>query len=1080
MPSLTSRCAGAVSWETAARGEQYARTGRVSPLRPKEDEAGLMALVRGSGERRYQVQVHWDDAEEHHLLKVDCECPAAERGPCKHVWATLVEMERQGLAARVPGTGRLRVEMRRLTRPPRAGLGSSGPKSPSPSRWRQQVSRLRDAWRAEAQPPRPGQAVEEIWLLADPSQTLLDGSLNLRLMERPWLKSSRLGRWRSFHVQPHEVGHFPREVQDALHLLQGLPSPDGWSYAPASSPYRTFSVARVPPSLVPLVLPVLGATGRFAWWPQSEEALPEPIRWDDGPPWRVELVGEEEGDAVRLTGRLQRDGESRPLAEATVLLRAGVVFFVHEAARLDVAEVFPWVSLLRRDGAIEVPRPELREALESLLTLPNTPALQLPEPLMPKVETGSGRPVLTIRAAEAAPQVLGRLSFEYGGQRVEGSDPRRMLQDPEGGHLVRRDLAAEREQARSLRAEGWQGAGSELALPTERFVEALDRLLERGVRVEAAGRPLRSPGRVGLSVSSGRNWFDLEGKVDFGEVSANLPELLQAVRERSSFVVLGDGSLGLLPAEWLRRFGPLAGVAADGVEGQALRFDAHQALVLDALLAAEPEVEVDAVFRRARERLRSFSTLEPQPAPKGFRGTLRPYQELGLAWLRLLSELGLGGCLADDMGLGKTIQVLAFLLDRKRRRQTGDRPSLLVVPASLVANWQAEAARFTPGLSVAALHGAERHGVLEGLDRYDVLVTTYATLRRDLEVLRTQELDVLVLDEAQAIKNAGSLTAKACRLLAARQRLALTGTPVENHLGELWSIFEFLNPGLLGRLPALAEHAGKSRLPPEALATVAQALGPLILRRTKAQVLADLPEKTEQTLLCELGATERKRYDQLRRYYRERLDQTVAAVGLGRSKFLVLEALLRLRQAACHPALLDPRKRGEKSAKLELLGERLDEVLEGGHKALVFSQFVELLTVVRERLDARGIPYEYLDGRTRDRQERVDRFQSDPDCPLFLISLKAGGVGLNLTAASHVFLLDPWWNPAVETQAIDRTHRIGQRRPVFAYRLIARDTVEEKILDLQQEKRDLAEAILGGDGRVMKQLTAEDLERLLG
>ncbi|HEX4956441.1 MAG TPA: SNF2-related protein [Thermoanaerobaculia bacterium] len=1079
MLSLTSRCAGVVSWETAARGEQYARTGRVGLLRTKEDEAGLITLVRGSGERRYQVQVHWDDVEAHHLLKVHCECPAAERGPCKHVWATLAEMERQGLGSRVPGTGRLRVEIRRLGRPPKIGLGAS-PSRFLASRWRQQVSRLRDAWRAEAAPPRPSQPVEEIWLLADPSQTLLDGSLNLRVMERPWLKSGRPGRWRSYHVQPHEVAHFPRELQDALHLLQGLPSPDGWSYAPASSPYRTFTVARVPSALVPLVLPVLCATGRFAWWPQSEEAGPEPIRWDAGPPWQVELAGEEEGDAVHLTGRLARDGESRPLAEATVLLRAGAVFFTQEAARLEVAEVFPWVSLLRRDGAIDVPRGELREALESLLTLPNTPALQLPEPLMPTVATGTARPVLTIRAAEATPQVLGRLSFEYGGERIEGGDPRRVIHDPASGHLVRRDLGSERELARTLRAAGWQGEGFELSLPTERFVEALEGLLERGVRVEAAGRPLRSPGRVGLSVSSGRDWFDLEGKVEFGDVSATLPELLQAVQERSSFVVLGDGSLGLLPAEWLRRFGPLAGVAAEGAEGRVLRFDAHQALVLDALLAAEPEVEVDAVFRRAREQLRSFSTLEPQAAPKGFRGTLRPYQEIGLAWLWLLSELGLGGCLADDMGLGKTIQVLAFLLDRKRRRQTGGRPSLLVVPASLVANWLAEALRFTPSLRVTALHGAERHGVLEGLERWDVLVTTYATLRRDLEVLRAQELDVLVLDEAQAIKNAGSLTAKACRLLTARQRLALTGTPVENHLGELWSIFEFLNPGLLGRLPALSEHAGKVRLPPEALATVAQALGPLILRRTKAQVLADLPEKTEQTLLCELGAAERKRYDQLRRYYRDRLEKRIADLGLGRSKFLVLEALLRLRQAACHPALVDPRKRGEKSAKLELLAERLDEVLEGGHKALVFSQFVELLTLVRERLDARAIPYEYLDGRTRDRQERVDRFQTDPDCPLFLISLKAGGVGLNLTAASHVFLLDPWWNPAVETQAIDRTHRIGQRRPVFAYRLIARDTVEEKILDLQQEKRELAEAILGGDGRVMKQLTAEDLQRLLG
>ena len=351
---------------------------------------------------------------------------------------------------------------------------------------------------------------------------------------------------------------------------------------------------------------------------------------------------------------------------------------------------------------------------------------------------------------------------------------------------------------------------------------------------------------------------------------------------------------------------------------------------------------------------------------------------------------------------------------------------------------------------------------------------------RDIPRLKDHAFDYVVLDEAQAIKNASTASAKAVRLLKGRNRLALSGTPVENHLGELWSLFEFLNPGMLGEARVLKMAGGLSRNPSEeARQLLAQALRPFILRRTKKQVAKELPEKTEQTIFCELEATQRKQYDELKRHYRESLLQRVAKQGMGRSKMHVLEALLRLRQAACHPALIDSSRSAEPSAKLEVLMEQLTEVLEEGHKALVFSQFTSMLAIVRLRLDAAGIVYEYLDGSTTDRQARVERFQTDEKCGLFLISLKAGGLGLNLTAAEYVFLLDPWWNPAVEAQAVDRAHRIGQSRPVFAYRLIAKDTVEEKVLELQKSKRDLADAILGEDNSLIRDLGREDLELLL-
>jgi SNF2 family DNA or RNA helicase len=430
------------------------------------------------------------------------------------------------------------------------------------------------------------------------------------------------------------------------------------------------------------------------------------------------------------------------------------------------------------------------------------------------------------------------------------------------------------------------------------------------------------------------------------------------------------------------------------------------------------------------------------------------------------------------MGLGKTVMVLALLDGRRSTREAGaPRTSVAVVPRSLVYNWMDEASRFAPELRVLDYTGDARAAAR--VEDYDLLLTTYGTLRRDAARLADYEFDYVILDEAQAIKNAATASAKAARLLRGRHRLGLSGTPIENHLGEIWSLFEFLNPGFLGPASALGRALGPGRAEQTDLDLLSRALRPFILRRTKEQVAPELPEKFEQTIHCDLEPPQRRFYDELRTHYRHTLLASVAKRGLARSKMQVLEALLRLRQAASHPGLVDAARSGEASAKFEILLPRLRELVEEGHKALVFSQFTTLLGLLRGRLLDEKIPYEYLDGRTRDRGERVARFESDPNCPLFLISLKAGGVGLNLTAADYVFLLDPWWNPAVESQAIDRAHRIGQSRHVFAYRLIARDTVEEKIAELQASKRELADALLGDSAGVLRTLQPEDLEWLL-
>jgi SNF2 family DNA or RNA helicase len=549
--------------------------------------------------------------------------------------------------------------------------------------------------------------------------------------------------------------------------------------------------------------------------------------------------------------------------------------------------------------------------------------------------------------------------------------------------------------------------------------------------------------------------------------------LLEALRRGTSMVPLGDGSFGLLPEEWLEKFAPLAGLGTK--EDGHLRFRKNQAGLLDALLAAQPEVRIDEAFERVREGLRLFEGVRSAPQPEGFIGQLRDYQREGVGWMEFLRDFGFGGCLADDMGVGKTAQVLAML---EARRAEGKGPSLVVAPKSLMFNWRAESARFTPRLRVLEHTGLTRD--VELIAQHDLILSTYGTLLRDAPQLAGINFDYVVLDEAQAIKNPTTASAKSVRLLRGEHRLALSGTPVENHLGELWSLFEFLNPGMLGEAKVLKLAGGLARNPgEEARLLLRQALRPLILRRTKQQVARELPSKTEQTIFCELEPSERQRYEELRAHYRASLLKRVKEQGLGRSKMHLLEALLRLRQAACHPGLLDPKRVGDPSAKLDLLMEQLADLREEGHQALVFSQFTSLLAIVRSRLDSAGVKYEYLDGATRDRQARVDAFQNDKERAVFLISLKAGGVGLNLTAAEYVFLLDPWWNPAVEAQAVDRAHRIGQTRPVFAYRLIARDTVEEKVLELQKTKRDLADAILGEDNSLIRDLKREDLEMLL-
>ena len=569
---------------------------------------------------------------------------------------------------------------------------------------------------------------------------------------------------------------------------------------------------------------------------------------------------------------------------------------------------------------------------------------------------------------------------------------------------------------------------------------------------------------ISSRTSSGIDWFDLELTIRFGDQHVSLKELQKAVLKKQNYITLGDGTIGILPQAWLDKITPW--LKTGDVKKDHIRFSPYQLGIIDDLLQNLEEKPDYLLELQARHHRLQHLAEQPPVAPSpALRATLRPYQQHGLNWLAFLHENRLGGCLADDMGLGKTLQTLAFLQHLKDRGEN-DKPSLIVAPTSLIYNWQAEVEKFTPDLRLYTLTGSERNTDAAHLAAYDIILTTYGTLVRDIETLQHIPFHYAILDESQNIKNPQSQRYKAVRLLKAHNRLCLSGTPIENNTFDLYAQMNFLNPGLLGNTThykntfanAIDKHKDH-----DSAALLAKLIHPFILRRSKEQVATELPPKTESVLYCDMGAAQRKLYEATKNRYREQLLNKIAADGIEKSQLHILEGLLKLRQICNSPALLADREDyGDDSIKLDLLLENIKEKT-GAHKILVFSSFTKMLGLIQARLEAENIPCEYLDGQTRDRKSKVENFQQNDAVRVFLISTKAGGTGLNLTEADYVFIVDPWWNPAVENQAIDRSHRIGQNKHVMAYRLICKNSIEEKILALQDKKRHIAESIISVD-----------------
>jgi superfamily II DNA or RNA helicase len=1066
------------------KGRSYHRGGAVRDLRADKGGQRLIASVRGTRPRPYHVFVEIDDSDPV-VISGRCSCPVGWN--CKHAAAVLLEALRNPPAVH-------RVEENLLD-------GAVGG-------WLHQL-------RQAVQPPASPETIA--YRLDWPTAPGFPFVIDLRVVRI--LKSGGWGADRALpsqQLQNPTANYMTPTDRDIIRLLRG-------------GPWNSQLQLSEDPEIADLAMRRILATGRCRW---QNLASPRLALGPDRPgrlSWQVGADG-------RQTVGIALDDPS-----AVVLPSASPWYVIpaeHLAGPLELDLPRPLVRIALSAPPVTKAQAEaVGAALEREL-----PSLALPRPrsdIVEEIRKDPPVPVLTlvqrkrgwnywgVRTKEWDDNVdLALLGFSYGGTAIHPEDRRNELRSFEEGRIVvrRRNRGAERGALKRLQAFGLQAIETfeaenrdedriafgfaEVQRDWPNFVyDAVPQLEREGWQIEFEDgfrhRVVDGAGEwtAELEEDSGW-WFSLDlGIVVHGERVPLLPilsSLLARLRDRdvlreldalahngTVFGRLEDGRHVALPFERTKA------IMATLVElydpknlsaGGKLGISAGEMTGLAALEAAARMRWLGGErLRELAERLSSFSGIAKIEPPVGLMTELRPYQRDGLDWLQFLRGYELGGILADDMGLGKTVQALAHFLVEKREGRL-DRPCLVVCPTSVVPNWLAEAARLAPELRVLSLHGPDRANRFPEIDNADLVVTTYALLSRDADHLLPIKWHMAVLDEAQAIKNAAAKTTHLVCRLDARHRLCLTGTPMENHLGELWSQFAFLMPGLLGdakrfarvfRTPIEKKQDGERR------AVLSGRLKPFLLRRTKSLVAADLPPKTEILRPLELAGPQRDLYETVRVAMHEKVRREVAEKGLARSHIVVLDALLKLRQVCCDPRLvkLTAARQVSASAKLDHLMEMLPPLIEDGRQILLFSQFTSMLDLIRPALAEAGIDFVELRGDTKDRAAPVARFQKG-EAPLFLISLKAGGTGLNLTAADTVIHYDPWWNPAVEDQATDRAHRIGQDKSVFVYKLVAQGTVEERMLELQQRKKALAAGIYNAAGGTGAGLGADDIERL--
>jgi len=592
----------------------------------------------------------------------------------------------------------------------------------------------------------------------------------------------------------------------------------------------------------------------------------------------------------------------------------------------------------------------------------------------------------------------------------------------------------------------------------------------------------RKAGMV-MEVRSDMDWFNIKGDVRFGKEKVEMEKVLEAVFQGKRFVDLSNGEKGVIPKNWISELRSYRGLFSLGEKG--IQLSKYHMPVLESLIELSGKTDMDTGVKSAINRLKGFDKISPTPLPKNLNAKLRGYQKTGYDWLNFLRDYDFNGILADDMGLGKTIQILSLLQKIKEKKKT-KKPFLVVVPTSLIFNWKNEIKKFTPTLSTYIHYGSTRDktqkNFLSILKEKDIVITSYGTLKNDLSLFALEEFEYIILDEAHIIKNPESINARAVSALRGKSKLAISGTPIQNNLMELWSIFNFISPGYLGTYNSFKEdfsipiEVEKDKTAADKLTKL---INPFLLRRSKNIIADELPEKTEITLKTDFLEEEEVVYNIWKDHYSSEISKSIKDKGLNKSRMKILQGLTKLRQLSLHPKMVDSKYTGS-SGKFDMLMMEIEKITSEGHKVLVFSSFVKMLDIIKEDLEKKGIKYSYLTGSSRNREQIVNEFQECKSARPFLISIKAGGVGINLTSADYVFIVDPWWNPAVEMQAMDRAHRIGQKKPVFVYKMIAKDSIEEKILDLQKSKKKLVEDIITTEESLSKAIDVETIKEIFG
>lgn len=1029
--------------------------------------------------RTYDVSLKWQYLRSHQILEVSCSCQYFLKGQsCPHVWATIIAINHDPFPEQASSLINIDVELgqfnvqdansreedvtidipnRKLTNPILGHLDSAIKKSRETKRY--SILSEYDE--------------QEIWYDIGANDIHRSDNLKITFMTRYRGENTKSSKLKYFNYQDEKVQKLsdPKD-RSTLMLLKRFNTFEGQTYWQRKQQKNKNAICEVPKDLYEKILIDLSKMNRLC---MIIDDSPFALSYDHKEVYfsfDVKNINE----TWNILGSFV-DGDTKiPLDQTKPITGSGLLIYKERLLRVNYQGLEDLAKYLHKNKVIQIKDTPESQAELSYFVGHSTGLEHVSETGGLEILKKNIKPKMTLELhVDTGPMGIslwGNLWAKYFDRKLLPLSEEVLNMKEEECFLVR-DMSLEYSIVTELNSiVGLKLNTSEetfkLILTPSNFIEITRSLTQLGVEVLARDGKVVAPSSAETKIKAHSDWFELKSELVYKDKRLTLPHILQKVKDKSLFIQLGNGEIGILPEEWLNKQLHVAKLSQDK-DGKVL-IHKGMGLYLDNLFNEEELVRPKS-FSTYIDKLKNFHKVRMPALPETFKGTLRSYQADGVKWLYFLEKMGLGGCLADDMGLGKTVQVLATL--ESRRVRFDNFSSLVVAPKSLLFNWKSEIEKFTPEMRVAIYHGdpKERKSILGNLDQFDIILTTYGTCRRDVDTLKETSFNTIVLDESQAIKNESSQAAKSVCLLNSDFKIAMSGTPVENHLGELFSLFKFLNPDVFSR-----KIIGTNFDNPDEKVTknLLKGLSPLILRRTKKEVLPELPEKMETIVYCDMNERQDALYKEMMQYYQSNLVKKVQDQGVNKTKVHVLEALLRLRQAACHPKLVSPKYTLDDSAKVNYLIEQLKKIKESGHKALIFSQFTTLLKFVTTKVDELGHDYCYLDGKTSNREKEVQRFQEDKDCSFFFISIKAGGFGLNLTEASYCFILDPWWNPAVEAQAVDRAHRIGQKNKVMAYRLVTRGTVEEKVVELQNEKKELAQQLIYNDGSGLKDMSSED------